>query len=78
MTPREAEDVFYAAYNRWLAGRDFDRPLVQAEGRAYAWGCAVAAIAARETRRAEWWADAAMVAACVGVVAGYLVAKVFG
>lgn len=44
MTPEQAEDFYYAAYNRWLEGRDFDRPLVQLEGRMYAWSCVIAEI----------------------------------
>lgn len=44
MTGQEAEDFFYAAYRRWLEGRDFDQPVIQANGRAYAWACVVAEI----------------------------------
>jgi len=47
MGPIEAEDCYYAAYNRWIAGRDFDKPLMQQEGRMYAWACVIAEIERR-------------------------------
>lgn len=76
MSPTEAEDVFYAAYNKWLIGRDFDKPLVQAEGRAYAWACVIRAI--RDARFNHFLHDLIVVGVALGIVAGYLVCKLAG
>ena len=50
----------------------------QAEGRAYAWACAITAIEASRTRRADLLVNLIVIVACAGVVAGYLICKLAG
>lgn len=37
MTPEQAQEIYYKAYAEKMAGRDYDKPLVQKELRDGAW-----------------------------------------
>lgn len=37
MTPEQAQEIYYKAYSEKMAGREFDKPLVQKELRDESW-----------------------------------------